>query len=226
MLVVEILAGLACGVLLAAIGLTVWGESRRIAGLARTVHVIRWVAWGALVFAAGGLLLPGTQTLSELGPRLILMAAVAAVPSLCLSSWDNIARALPPLVLVGAALFWPFGVVGGEVNPPPVGSVELIAIFCGGFGAQALGGILHLLTGKTEEPSPMAYALLTLMVGGMALVSLWQRGFVGRGATVEGMLAIAWLIWSASRMKLSRFRWLRAGLVIVAASVFIRAALS
>jgi hypothetical protein len=225
-LVVEILAGLACGVLLAAIGLTIWGEFRQAPGLSRTVYVVRWVAWVSLLFAAGWLLSQGTLTLSEFGPRLVVMAAVAAVPSPCLSSWDTIVRALPPLLLVGAALFWPFESAGNDANPLPVESVELIAIFCGGLGAQALGRILDVFKGKAEEPSPVAYTLLTLMVGGMALVSLWQRGSVGRGATIEGMLAIAWLVWSAARVKLNMFRWLRAGLIIVAASMLVTAALS
>jgi len=65
------------------------------------------------------------------------------------------------------------------------------------------------------------YALLTLLVSGVALVNLWQRGSVEGKAVYESGLAGAWLAWSAVWLIPRRSLWLQSVLMSTAASALI-----
>jgi len=223
---IGVFAGLACGVLLTAIGLAAWEGSRQMSDLARAARVVNWLA-GAILLAGALLAWWGDPALSAPASRLLMMAVLAAPvgtrrhhskfwpkswPKPWSKPWGNVARALPALVLTGIALFGPFGPASTESGV----LVSLMLVVCGGLGARALGQALSLASGAAW-PCAAAYALLTLLVGGVALVNLWQRGTVWSGRPGEGGLAGAWLAWSAAWLSLRRYPRLRAGLIIVAA---------
>jgi hypothetical protein len=76
--------------------------------------------------------------------------------------------------------------------------------------------------GVQDEAAPaVTYALLTLLVGTMAIVRLWTQGTVSGGTTGEGGLAGVWLAWSAAWLGPRRPSRLRAILIILAASSLI-----
>jgi hypothetical protein len=62
---------------------------------------------------------------------------------------------------------------------------------------------------------------LTLLVGGTALVNLWQRGTMRGGSDGEAGLAAVWLAWSTAWLSSRQRPRLRAGLIVVAASLLI-----
>ena len=216
-----IFTGLACGTLLAATGLALWDGLRQVPGVSHAVQVIRWVA-GALLAVGALLAWQGDRSLSAPAPRLVLMAALAAPPAFhrrSLARWSHVWLILPALVLTGAGLFWTLSIEAGA-GGSPVALVEMAVIICGGLGARALAVALSESATSTpgvEWPSAAAHALLTVVVGGMALVSLWQRGSVWDGTAGESGLAGAWLAWTAARVGPRQSRWLRAVLTAVAA---------
>ncbi|MEA3339559.1 MAG: hypothetical protein U9R15_06300 [Chloroflexota bacterium] len=222
-----IFAGLACGALLATIGLAVWDASRPVPGLSRAARAAGWLA-GALLLTAALLAWWGDPALSAPASRLLMMAVLAAPvgtrrhhPKSWSKPWGDVARSLPALLLVGSALFGPFGPTSAESGI----LMGLTLVVCGGLGARALGEALSL-SPCAEWPFTATYALLTLLVGGVATIDLWQRGTLWGGSPGEGGLAGAWLAWSA--VWLGR-RWhprLRAGLIVVAASLLVVAALA
>ena len=135
---------------------------------------------------------------------------------------------LPALILSGAGFFWVSMPVASEAARPPVMPVELAVVVCGGLGARALGEALSKIVAQTphgERLPTVTYVLLTLLVGGTALANLWQRGTVWGENTSEGGLAGAWLAWSAAWLSPRQRSWLRAGLIVVAASLLISIAL-
>ena len=78
---------------------------------------------------------------------------------------------------------------------------------------------------QVESASAITYALLTLLVGGMAIVHLWRQGTVS-GATASagglaGELTGVWLAWSAAWLGPRQPLRLRALLIIGAASSLI-----
>ncbi len=226
MLGVGIWAGLACGVLLTVMGLAAWESSRQMPGLARAVRALDWLA-GALLLVGALLAWWGDPALLAPASRLLLMAVLAApVETRCHHSkswakpWDHAARAIPALALIGSALFVPAGLASVESGA----LANLTLIVCGGLGARALAQALLSLPRSSpgvEWPFPATYALLTLIVGGVALVNLWQRGAVWSGRPGEGGLAGAWLAWSAVWLVPRRSPRLRAGLTIIAALLLI-----
>jgi hypothetical protein len=222
---VVILSGLACGTLLAAAGLALWDGLRQVAGLSRGVQVIGWLAGTLLLI--GALLAWQGGSLSAPTPHLILMAAVAAPPGIRHrrpSRWSNAVRILPALVLAGAGLLDTLQPAGPEVDSSPVALVELLVVICGGLGTRALSQSLSEIAASSpqvEWPSAAAYALLTLLVGGMAAANLWQRGTAWRGTATESGLAGAWLAWSAARLSPRQPSRLRPMLTAVAALVLI-----
>jgi len=197
-----IFTGLACGTLLTAAGLALWDGFRQVPGLS---HAIRAISWLAGVFLLIGALLAwwGEHSLSAPALRLTLMAALAAPAEIRhrpRPSWGNLVLTLPALVLAGAGLLWVSEPVGDGADSLPVALAQLGVVACGGLGARALGEALSGMTNSTPQvkwPSAAAYALLTLLVGGTALVNLGQRGTVWGRSTGEGGLAVAWLVWSA-----------------------------
>jgi hypothetical protein len=213
---------LACGMLLAGTGLALWDGLRQVPGVSHAVQVIRWVA--GVLLAVGALLAwQGDRSLSAPAPRLVLMAALAAPPAFHRRSfvrWSSVWLILPALVLAGAGLFWTSASIEAGAGSSPVALVEMVVIICGGLGARALAVTLSESATSApgvEWPSAAAYALLTVIVGGMALVSLWQRGSVWDGTAGESGLAGAWLAWTAARVGPRQPRWLQAVLTAVAA---------
>jgi hypothetical protein len=217
-----IFTGLACGTLLAATGLALWDGLRQVPGASHAMQVIRWVA--GVLLAVGALLAwQGDRSLSAPAPRLVLMAALTAPPAFHRRSfvrWSSVWLILPALVLAGAGLFWTSASTGAGAGSSPVALAEMAVIICGGLGARALAVALSesaTSASGVEWPSAAAHALLTVIVGGMALVSLWQRGSVWDGTAGESGLAGAWLAWTAARVGPRQSRWLRAVLTAVAA---------
>jgi hypothetical protein len=217
-----IFTGLACGMLLAGTGLALWDGLRQVPGVSHAVQVIRWVA-GAFLVTGVFLAWQGDRSLSASAPRLVLMAALATPPAFhrrSLARWSHVWLILPALVLAGAGLFWTSASIEAGAGSSPVALVEMAVIICGGLGARALAVALSESATSTpgvEWPSAAAHALLTVVVGGMALVSLWQRGSVWDGTAGESGLAGAWLAWTAARVGPRQSRRLRAVLTAVAA---------
>ena len=214
-----IFVGLACGTLLTAVGLAAWNSFPHLPVLSRAARAVGWLA-GALLLIGALFAWPG----SALAFRLILMAALAAPPHRRRDApWNDVLLLLPALALAGGGLLYSLEHVQPEVGSHPATPVEIALLICGGLGARALGEALSNVAASTSpaEPSSLAYVLLTLLVGGAALASLWQRGTVWAGAANEGALAASWLAWSAARLGPRQHHRLRAGLTIVAASLLV-----
>ena len=226
-----IFTGLACGTLLAAAGLALWGIFRQVPGLSHAVRAIGWLA-GVLLLIGTLFAWQGDHSISTPTLRLILIAALAAPSGIhrqYLSPWSSIMLILPALILAWAGLLWASRPVAGEFGSPLVLPVELAIVVCGGLGARVLGEALSTIAAQTSHSERLitaTYVLLTLLVGGTALVNLWQRGTVWGGTTSEGGLAGTWLAWSTTRLGPRQHPRLRAGLTVVAASLLISMALT
>lgn len=231
--------GLACGVLLAAVGLTLWGSHRQVTGLSRAVQVVGWLA-SALLGLGAWFAWRGNAAFATPALRLTILAAVAAAAQRAQrrpgSFWSRTLPILPALILATVGLLWTLRSAGTGAGGAPVTLAELAVLICAGFGAQTLGEALGEIAdqalrieqpalGNAQESSAVAYTLLTLAVTGTALANLWQRGVVWRGTASEEGLAGAWLAWSAAWVSPRQRRWLRSGLVILAASLLILVAL-
>ncbi len=229
-----IFSGMACGALLTTAGLALWGSFRQTPRLTHAVRATRWLA--AVLLLIGTLFAwQGNRSVSTTTARLILMAALAALPGIYRSHRHRHSRRgdlislLPALVLVGVSLFWQPGSdgTGIETSSLPVMMMELAITISAGLGAQALSQSLgKIITPPPhiEEPalsSAVTYTLLTLLVSGVALVNLWQRGSVGGETVYEGGLAGAWLAWSAVWLIPRRPPWLRTALMATATAALI-----
>jgi hypothetical protein len=222
------LPALACGILLAAAGLALWDGFRQTPGLARAVDTNAWLA-GALLSIGALLAWQETRSPSGPAPHLILMAALAAIPLPRIprrrsARWSGAIRVLPALALAGVGLFWTPGPAAAGAGSSPLALVELGVLVCAGLGARALGQALSEMADPTphlERPFAAAYALLTLLVGGMALVNLGQRGSVWDGTAGQSGLAGAWLAWSAAWWGPRQPPRLRAGLIAAASLLLI-----
>lgn len=223
-------AGLACGMLLTAVGLVLWDSVHRVTGLRRAVQAIGWLAGATLVV---GLLLTwrGSPSPPAAVLRLILMAAVAAPPGSWRrgsSPWGNLTLVLPALILAGTGLLWTSGLVDAEAEGALFTPVRWALAVGGGLGVRALAEVASAIAASASRLGRsvvVAYALLTLLLGGVALVSLWLRGTVAGGAAGTEELAGAWLVWSVAWLDLRRVpRW-RMALTTVAALLLISAAL-
>jgi hypothetical protein len=221
-----VFTGLACGTLLAATGLALWDDFRRVSGISHAVLIIRWVA-GALLVVGALLAWQGDRSLSTPAPRLMLMAALAAPPAahhLRLSRWSNVWLILPALALAGAGLLWTSASTEASGGSSPVVLVKIAVIICGGLGARALAAVLSesaTSSPHVEWPFVAAHALLTVIVGGTVLVNLWQRGLVWDGTAGESGLAGAWLAWTAAWVGPRWPRWFRSALTAMAAVLLI-----
>jgi len=224
-----ICTGMACGALLGTLGLMVWGSSRRAPRLSHAVRATRWLA-GALLLVGALYAWLADHSLSAPAARLALMGALAALPEIRRRSVpqahpDSALLIVPALILVGGGLFWKAGSGGIGTDGWPATPVVLALTVCGGLGARALGQRLSQISAPPVAGSPrsavVAYALLTLIAGGAALVSLWRRGAVWSSSADEGRLASAWLAWSAVWAGPRQPAWLRALLMTIAASLLI-----
>lgn len=232
-----ILAGLACGALLTTAGFALWHALRPLSRLSQAVRALGWLA-GALLLSGALSARLGGGGLPPCVPHLLLMAALATPPAprflpgprRSAAPWNDFLRLLPPLALAWAGLLCTATPVGGEVSGPPVGGgppaqgLELAIVVCGGLGARALGqafGDLVTSTSGVAWPSAAAYAWLTVLVGGVALASLAQRGSVWDGTPVESGLAGVWLAWSAAWLSPRQPARLRTALTAVAAAFLI-----
>ena len=232
-----VFTGLACGLLLTGMGATLKDGFRPVPGLARAVQLIGWLAGVTLLVGALSLWLenPGLPTA---GLRLTLMAALVAPLTLqrrCHSHWRNAMHVLLALILTMAGLFWALGLIGAEATGSTVRPTALTAsqvalaappiilavIFCAGLGTRALGEALSAIIAPPVLPADRTpdavYALLTLLVGGITLVNLWQRGIASSPNVGEGGLAGTWLAWGAAHLGPRTRPRLRAALVVVAA---------
>jgi hypothetical protein len=232
-----ILAGLACGALLTTAGFALWHALRPLPGLSQAVQALGWLA-GALLLSGALSARLGGGGFPPWVPHLLLMAALATPaasrslpgPRRSAALWDDFLRLLPPLALAWAGLLCTATLVGGEVSGPPVGGgppaqgLELAIVVCGGLGARALGqafGEIVTSTPGVAWPSAAAYAWLTVLVGGVALASLAQRGSVWDGTPAETGLAGVWLAWSAAWLSPRQPARLRTALTAVTAAFLI-----
>ena len=177
----------------------------------------------------------GNRNVPSPTARLILVAALAALPGIRRpqrhrhSHRGDVISVLPALVLVGVSLFWKPGSAGTgiETNSLPVMLMELAVTISAGLGARALSRCLRKIITPPphiEEPAlstAVTYTLLTLLVSGVALVNLWQRGSVGGKTVYESGLTGAWLAWSAVWLIPRRPPWLQIVLMATAASILI-----
>jgi hypothetical protein len=154
-------------------------------------------------------------------PHLMLLAALAALPLPRIrrrrsAPWSGAIRILPALALAGVSLFWTPEPAAAGAGNPSLALVQLGLLVCAGLGAWALGQALSQMADPTphlEGPFAAAYALLTLLVSGTALVNLGQRGSVWDGTAGQIGLAGAWLAWSAAWWGPRRPPRLRTGLI-------------
>lgn len=239
-----ILPALACGVLLAAAGLALWDGFRPMPGLSRAVDVNAWLAGTLLLIGAllawqgnhgpsGPVLSPsallGVDSVEGPAPHLVLLAALAALPLRRThrrgpAPWSEALRILPALTLAAVSLFWTPEPAAAGAGSSSLGLVQVGAVASAGLGARALGQALSEMSDRTlhiEWPFAAAYALLTLLIGGTALVNLWQRGLVWDGTAGQIGLAGAWLAWSAAWWGPRQPPRLRAGLIAAAALLLI-----
>lgn len=225
-----VFTGLAWGTLLAAAGLALGNALRQVPGLPHAVRVVRWLA-GALLAIGAVLLWQAESGLSKHAPRLILMAALAAPPAIDgrrLTPWSPMLLLLPALAMAGIgflqAAFRTPEPMGPGTRASVVGLEELAMLICGGLGARSLGQALsEMITSAPpiEWPSAATYALLTLLVGGIALVNLWQQGSMWSGTADQRWLTSAWLAWSAARVSPRQLSRVRTVLVGLAASFLV-----
>jgi hypothetical protein len=171
------------------------------------------------LYRRGTLLILPALALAGIGLTCIASPAVAAgqadltLAALSITICGGLgARAL------GQALYWTAAPVRGrstgsetESETEPGEATPLPSPSAGEEGAGVQG----------EGAPAITYALLTLLVGTMAIVHLWTRGTVSGGITGEGGLAGVWLAWSAAWLGPRRPSRLRAILIVVAASSLI-----
>jgi hypothetical protein len=148
-----ILAGLACGALLAATGSALWDAFRPAPRLSLSGRIIRWLA-GVLLLAGALLAWWEGYDFSGSTPRLILMAALAAPPSirsLRRSPRDSVLRILPALLLAGAGLFWLSRTAPNQTSSLPVAPLALAVTICSGLGSRALGHALCEIASVNQQ---------------------------------------------------------------------------
>jgi hypothetical protein len=108
---------------------------------------------------------------------------------------------LPALILVAISLYS----VTGPVQPdaadfePTLAGLALVAY--AGLVVRVIGEALGSQVDPATPPSRLfdaLYVAFTLLIGGNALLSLWQRGVVWEGDDTESGLVGAWLAWSGA----------------------------
>lgn len=219
--------GLALGLLLGGVGLAILSRFWKVPELGLSIRVISGLATVALL--AGALL--GLQKAAQVpGPAWRLaVVAIFATPLIerCegLSAWGFVLFLLPALLVVGGALLGAVVVAPASAGSSSISFWSLSAALCGGIGMRIVGEALQ--TVALGEPlrdwllRGMCVAL-TLLVGGMGLLNLWQRGIVWRGdRVVQSGLVSAWLAWSGAWLWPHRRSRIRAGLTVAAALLLV-----
>lgn len=219
------LIGLSLGALLTALGLALWNRFRQVSGLPPAIRAIKWTA--------AGLLLATTPLVwIESHPALILhltLAAAIATPPVGRHHhlpWRDAMTVLPALALAGAGFFLDTGFARFEGHT--ISPMSLTVAVYGGLAARVLGEALSTLANPAAPVSRLfdaLYLLLTLLVGANALAVLWQQGVVWEASPGESGLPGVWLAWSAAWLIPHARARLKAGLIAVAAILFIALAL-
>ena len=210
------LVGIGLGSLLAAAGLTLWDGFQNIRGVTRAVRVVTWSTCGVLLLATLLLWSDGTHA-HALALHLIPVAAIA-VPFIGghRSAWRDAAAMLPALVMITVALY----AVTGP-NRPDDASFELtfaqvVSIVFVGLTVRVIGEALGTQVDPVAPSSRLfdvLYLVFTLLIGGNALLTLWQRGSMWQGNDTELGLAGVWLIWSGAWLSPPRHPRLRAAFI-------------
>ena len=198
----EIIAAVGYGGLLAVAGLTLWGDFRDLCRLDRAAVAIRWVA--AIVLLLSILL----DVFRGRGLSVLLfLASVGAPahgPARRVSRWCSSLSIAPALALTGVSLFTDSGLWADQQSWRLFASVRGVAFLgCGAIGVRALAAHLMHLQGPTRphgKSSVITYFALTLLVGGLTMTSLWQRGMLWDQSAEHARLALAWLVLTAARM--------------------------
>lgn len=220
-----IAAGIAWGMLLAALGLSLWDGFRGVPAADRIVQIISWLTEAALLVAW---ILVWRSPGSNFAPLALTSTAAAALSALTdtqhpqRSPWSRVAMLLPGVALIGGALFWSStSVNAGNPEDSLIGSGLLL---CSIFGArtlsEALGGIVDDTSGG-EWPSTVTYTLLTMLTADFVMVNLWRRGMAWSGHPGELDMVAAWLAWSAARLAPQTPARLKPALTSVAALTLI-----
>jgi hypothetical protein len=199
-----ILSGLACGMLLVALGMTIWGARIPRFQLSRVRTIIRWGAGSALLIAA---LASGRGDVRF--AALAVMAALAVLP--LTRRPRSVWQAAIAILLTGLCLAWAIGAPADCALPSSPILLASIAA-AGGLGAQAFDwpeerekeqSSEH--DGETDRPNDApawmaqaAFAILTVTVGGVALVDLWRWGIAWYRPTHTSGLVGTWLVWAGA----------------------------
>ncbi|MFO7742009.1 MAG: hypothetical protein R6X31_06825 [Anaerolineae bacterium] len=237
MSMVVILVGLGYCTLLVAVGLAVWGGLRDAPRVSRGTEAAAWAAGGLLVFGAllaWGSRLPALEGMANSfsivtveGPvsSMVLMAALA-IPlepqGRRGAHWSRSLLYVPAVVLSGVALVLMTGSSEGGLVTNWITPIRFLLAVCAGLGARTLGQALQVIAAgsrQVERPGAFTYGFLTLVLGSVALVNLWQRGTVWSGVdpVMRGGVVGAWLAWSAGWLASSWHLRLRALVMAIAA---------
>lgn len=231
----EVLIGVAYGILVASVGVALWSGLRDMPRLSRAADGGAWLAAGLLllgVLLVWGTGLPAFEWLVTFlgepaleGPGLsVFLIAALAIPlgeRREKPHWSRVFLYLPAVVLAGAAWVWLIWSSGGSLHTDWITPLRFLLAVCAGLGARMLGRALQVMAagiGEAQWSSRLAFGLLTVVSGSAALMNLWQRGTVWSGVdpVMRGGMASAWLAWSADWLARDRDLRLRAVLTTLA----------
>jgi hypothetical protein len=195
------LIGIGLGTLLAAAGLVLWGGHRQVRGLGQAIRSILWLTCGVLLLATLSLWMNGSRQ-HALVLRLIPVAAIAApIVGRRRSVQHDAAAMLPTLLLTGVGYYLITGVGQPEPHSFELTLASLVLTVCAGLAVRVVSEVLSLPVDPATPPSRLfdaLYVLFTLLVGGNTLLTLWQRGVMGEGNTIELGLVGVWLAWTGA----------------------------
>jgi len=222
------LYGLACGTLVAALGLAVWGY---VQARPRTIQAAQVDVWLGGVLLAMGTFTAWATHHAVAPAALVGLVAFLAIPFGAARSYQDAKRLsirlLPALALASAALLEATALEG----PSPTGMAPIPAIASGlisGLGAQTLG---RALGGVAEPPTEtgtglrILYTLLTLALTGGALGLLLRQGSLRTAVALSGLSIGSWLTWTAAALLPARLGRLQNGMIAAAALLLIWAGL-
>jgi len=241
---IALLAGLGCGILLAAVTLGLLGAVLEAKAVVDGAHAVARGAAGVLVIGAllgWGSGLPALETITGMveqeplgGPvlSLLLMAALAVplrVDRSTAADWRSSLLYVPGWMLASAALILMVTPGRAPTGTEWVTPVRFSLAVCGGIGGRALGQALQSGLSNREAltwPGALTYGMLTFVCGAAGLVNLWQRGglWVASDPVLRGGMAGAWLAWTADWLMPRRRDKLGAALTAAATLLLVLAA--